>query len=284
MRTQIAIIGGGIGGAAAALNLLKAGFDVHIYEQARALREVGAGINITPNASRVLHGLGLGEEIARLGVLPLAAHQRRWDDGRTLLHTPLGREVETHFGFPQYQSHRADVLAMLLAALPPERLHVRHRLTDFAESRDKVEAQFENGARVTTDVLIGADGIHSTVQRLLFGATAPRFTGCAAYRGLVPAERLEHVEPEVTLQVWMGPNKHFVHYFVAGKRFVNFVGILEQDTWTKESGPIAERSPMRAPLMRVGIRKFKASSKRLRKPSFGACSIARRCSIGRSAA
>jgi 2-polyprenyl-6-methoxyphenol hydroxylase-like FAD-dependent oxidoreductase len=215
--------------------LLQAGFDVDLYEQSAAFREVGAGINVTPNASRVLYGLGLGEELARLGVLPLAFHQRRWDDGRTLLRTPLGREVEVHFGFPQYQSHRADLLALLLAAVPPERLHLGHRLTGFADNGRKVEAQFENGRQVTADALVGSDGIHSTVQRLLFGASAPRFTGCAAYRGLVPAERLEHLDLEVSAQIWMGPDKHFVHYFVANKRFVNFVAVIEQDTWTKES-------------------------------------------------
>jgi salicylate hydroxylase len=235
LRIQIAIIGGGIGGAAAALNLLKAGFDVHVYEQARALREVGAGINITPNASRVLHGLGLGEEIAKLGVLPVAYHQRRWIDGRTLLRTPLRGAVEAHFGYPHYQSHRADVLAMMLAKLPPGHLHVGHRLTGLTDDGRKVEAQFENGARVTADALIGADGIHSTVQRLLFGETAPRFTGCVAYRGLVPAEKLNHLDLETSAQIWMGPKKHFVHYFVSNGRFVNFVATIEQDTWTKES-------------------------------------------------
>ena len=86
---SIAIIGGGIGGLTAALSLLRAGFDVHVYEQSRALREVGAGINVTPNATRVIHGLGLGDKLASLGVMPLAVHQRRWDDGRTLLRTPL---------------------------------------------------------------------------------------------------------------------------------------------------------------------------------------------------
>jgi len=235
VRTQIAIIGGGIGGVTAALSLLQAGFDVHVYEQVRALREVGAGINITPNAARVLHGLGLGGEVAKFGVLPLAWHQRRWDDGRTLLRTPLGVDVETHFGFPQYQAHRADLLNMLLAALPPGRLHVEHRLTGFCDSGHQVDIQFQNGLQVTADVLIGADGIHSTVQRLLFGETAPRFTGCAAYRGLVPAEKLEHLDLEVSAQIWMGPGKHVVHYFVAAERLVNFVAVVEQDTWTRES-------------------------------------------------
>ena len=80
---SIAVVGGGIGGVSAALNLLRAGFDVHVYEQSRALREVGAGINVTPNATRVIHGLGLGDKLAGLGVMPIAVHQQRWDDGRT---------------------------------------------------------------------------------------------------------------------------------------------------------------------------------------------------------
>src|SRR5262249_32005225 len=132
---SIDVIGGGIGGVSAALNLLRAGFDVHVYEQSRALREVGAGINVTPNATRVIHRLGLGDKLASLGVMPMAVHQQRWDDGRTLLRTPLGTEIESHFGFRQYQSHRADVLNMLVEALPPERMHLGHRLTGFSERR-----------------------------------------------------------------------------------------------------------------------------------------------------
>jgi 2-polyprenyl-6-methoxyphenol hydroxylase-like FAD-dependent oxidoreductase len=99
MSIRIAVIGGGIGGAAAGLSLARGGFDVHVFEQARAAREVGAGINLTPNATRVIHHLGLGDEIARLGVTPEAWHQRRWDDGRTLLRSPLGTAAIERFGF-----------------------------------------------------------------------------------------------------------------------------------------------------------------------------------------
>ena len=232
---SIAVIGGGIGGLTAALSLLRAGFDVHVYEQARVLREVGAGVQISPNASRVLHRLGLADELARLGVRPLAFHQRRWDDGRTLLRTPLGDEVEAHFGYPHYQSHRADVLAMLTAAVPADRLHLGHRLTGFTDRGDRVEARFENGAHIVADALIGCDGIHSTVRRQLFGEEQPQFTGVVAYRGLVPSERVSHLDLEVTAQIWMGPGKHMVMYYVAGKRLVNFVANIEQDSWTKES-------------------------------------------------
>ena len=234
-EVSVAVIGGGIGGLAASLSLLKAGLDVHVYEQARALSEIGAGIQISPNASRVLHRLGLAEALAKMGVKPSAWHQRRWDDGRTLLRTPLAEAIEAAFGFPHYQMHRADVLDALASALPAERLHVGHRLTRLLDRDDCVEAEFENGTRIRADALVGADGIHSAVRGIVFGPEHPRFTGCAAYRGLVQAERLSHLDIEVTAQIWMGPAKHFVHYFVQNRRLVNFVAVIEQDTWTRES-------------------------------------------------
>ena len=232
---SIAVVGGGIGGLAAALSLLRAGFDAQVFEQAAALGEVGAGIQISPNASRLLHRLGLSEALDRTGVRPVAVHQRRWDDGRTLQRAPVGRAVEAAFGAPYYHFHRADLLDALASALPPERVHLGHRLTGFTDHGDRVELAFANGARAAADLLVGADGIHSTVRAALFGPERPRFTGCVAYRGLVPAERLAHLGLEVVASNWMGPGGHFVHYFVAGGRLVNFVAINERETWTRES-------------------------------------------------
>ncbi|GAA0492253.1 hydroxylase [Paractinoplanes deccanensis] len=226
------VIGGGIGGLSAALSLLRAGLDVHVYEQAPRLSEVGAGVQVSPNASRVLHGLGLADELAATGVRPLAFHQRRWDDGRTLLRAPL---AESLYGFPHYQMHRADLLGALAAALPAERVHLGHRLTGFSSHGDGAEVRFANGGTARFDVLVGADGIHSTVRRLLFGPGDPRFTGCAAYRAVVPAERVRHLDLEVTAQIWMGPGRHFVHYFISARRSVNFVAVVERDHWTRES-------------------------------------------------
>src|SRR5262245_49037712 len=234
MHPEVAVVGGGIGGLGAALSLFRAGVDVHVYEQAHALREVGAGIQVSPNASRVLHGLRLADKLAKLGVRPGAHHQKRWDDGRTLLKTPLGDTVIKAFGFPHYQSHRADVLSMLINALPAERLHIGHRLVDFVDRGDHVEAVFANGEQVNIDALVGADGIHSTARQLLFGPASPHFTGCMAYRGLVPAEHIKHLNVEVNAHVWMGPGKHIVSYYVAAKRLLNFVGVIEQDGWTRE--------------------------------------------------
>ena len=232
---SVAVIGAGIGGLGAAVSLLQAGFDVHVYERAAAVSEVGAGIQVSPNASRVLHRLGLADELARMGVRPLHFHQRRWDDGRTLLRSPLGDAVVDAFGFPHYQTHRADLLAALVRALPAERLHVGHRLVGVVDHGDRVGASFENGATVEADILVGADGIHSVVRGALFGPEDPAFTGCVAYRGLVPVERLRHLELEVTAQLWMGPGGHFIHYYVQQRRLVNFVAVVDQDTWTRES-------------------------------------------------
>ena len=232
---RVAIIGGGIGGMTAALSLLRVGAEVQVYERARTLGEVGAGIQVSPNASRILHRLGLADALANMGVKPLAFHQRRWDDGRTLLRTPLAQAMEAEFGFPHYQMHRADVLNALARALPAERLHVGHRFTALVDHGDQVEAEFENGTHISVDVLVGADGIHSAVRHVVFGPEKPHFTGCVAYRGLVPADRLAHLALEVTAQIWMGPGKHFVHYYVQNGRLVNFVACFEQETWTRES-------------------------------------------------
>lgn len=234
-RLSVGIVGGGIGGLTAALSLLQRGLDVHVYEQAREFAEVGAGIQVSPNASRILHGLGLADALAEMGVRPRAWRQRRWDDGRTLLHTPLADVVVEVFGYPHYQTHRADLLAALVRELPTDRLHVSHRLTGFDDSGDRVSLSFENGEAVEVEALVGADGIHSTVQRLLFGEQSPRFTGCVAYRGLIPAERVADLGIPVEAQVWMGPGRHFVHYYVQEERLLNWVALVEQDTWQRES-------------------------------------------------
>jgi salicylate hydroxylase len=230
-----AVIGAGIGGLAAALSLRRAGMMVDVYEQAPGFGEIGAGIQIGPNASRILHRIVPEAALAARAVRPLAVHQRRWDDGRTLQHAPLGPALEAAFGAPYYHFHRADLLQALASALPAERVHFRHRLAAIRDLGDRVEARFENGAVVAADVLVGADGIHSTARALLFGPDEPRFTGCIAYRGLVPAARLAALGLEVISNNWMGPGRHFVHYFVAGGTLVNFVAVIERDAWTRES-------------------------------------------------
>ncbi|HZB89927.1 MAG TPA: FAD-dependent monooxygenase [Stellaceae bacterium] len=234
-RPTIAVIGAGLGGLAAALALRRAGFAVEVFEQGAGYSEIGAGIQIGPNASRILQRLVPPERLARDAVRPVAVHQRRWQDGRTLQHAPLGDAIEAAFGAPYYHFHRADLLSALASQWPREHVHFRHRLTRLRDDGERVTAQFENGAEIAADLLIGADGIHSAVRAQLFGPEQPRFTGCIAYRGLVPAERLAPLALDIVAGNWMGPGQHCVHYFVSGGRALNFVGIIERDSWTRES-------------------------------------------------
>ena len=231
---RVAVIGAGIGGLSAALSLRQAGFEVDVYEQAPQLTHIGGGINMGPNAVRVLRRLGLGEGLDREGVRPLTTHQRRWQDGRMLQYSPLNPRCEEMYGAPHVTIHRADLVAVIAEGLPLERLHVGHRLIGVAETRGGIEARFANGASLTADVLVRADGIHSTVRALLFGDEAPMFAGCVAYRGLAPVARIAELGLELGNQSWVGPGGHLVHYFVARAQLLNFVGWTEHDSWNRE--------------------------------------------------
>ncbi|HEY1299551.1 MAG TPA: FAD-dependent monooxygenase [Stellaceae bacterium] len=231
---KVAIVGAGIGGLSAAVSLRRAGFAVEVYEQAEELTEVGGGINMGPNATRVLRRLGLAKGLDRDGVRPAETWARRWQDGRTLQRAPLNPLCEELFGAPHMTLHRRDLLAVIAAELPEDAIHLGHRLVALDAGEDRAEARFANGARVAADVLVGADGIHSAVREALFGPEEPRFAGCVAYRGLVPVERIADLDLPVGSQSWLGPGAHLVHYFVSGGRLLNFVGWTEHDSWNRE--------------------------------------------------
>ena len=209
---RVAVIGGGIGGLTAALSLRQAGFEVDVYEQASELTQIGGGINMGPNAARILRRLGLAAGLDREGVRPLFTHQRRWQDGRTLQQAPLNPLCEELYGAPHITIHRADLLAVIAAGFPAERIHLGYRLLGLEDTGGGTDAWFENGARITADILVGADGIHSVVRSSLFGAEAARFAGCVAYRGLVPVERIADLGLDTGNQSWVGPGAHLVHY------------------------------------------------------------------------
>src|SRR5229473_2017311 len=142
---RIGVIGGGIGGLTASLSLRQAGFAVEVYEQAPELTQIGGGINMGPNAARVLCRLGLGSGLDRDGVRPIGTHQRRWQDGSTLQRAPLNPRCEELYGAPHITIHRADLLAVIAAGFPAEHVHLGHRLVGLAEKEKDIEAWFENG-------------------------------------------------------------------------------------------------------------------------------------------
>src|SRR5260370_21807297 len=167
---KIAVIGSGLGGLSAAVALHQAGFEVEVYEQAPELTQIGGGINMGPNAARVLRRLGLGPGLDRDGVRPIGTHQRRWQDGSTLQRAPLNPRCEELYGAPHITIHRADLLAVIAAGFAAEQLHLGHRLVGLAKCGDHVEAWFDNGRRLTVHVLVRADGIPSAVRAPMFAA------------------------------------------------------------------------------------------------------------------
>ncbi|MEA3215053.1 MAG: hypothetical protein QOJ19_1209 [Acidimicrobiia bacterium] len=232
---RVGIVGAGIGGLTAALCLLRVGVEVVVFEQATTLGEVGAGIQISPNASRVLHKLDMAEALARMAVRPRTGDLRRWQDWSLLTSQPLGEEVEARYGHPYYHVHRADLHGLLVSSLPEHTVRLKHRCTGLDATSHGMQVHFEDGEIDRFDVVIGADGIRSFVREALLGPEAPRFSGLSAWRGLVPAERVADLHLPVASTAVLGPGRHVVHYYVSAGRLVNWVAVAPTESWTIES-------------------------------------------------
>jgi salicylate hydroxylase len=247
------IAGGGIGGLTAALCLASRGITVEVFERSSAFREIGAGIQISPNAARVLHALGLETAIRERAFLPQATQFRDWRSGAVISERPLGAQTVSRYGAPYYHLHRGDLMRLLEAAArqaPRITLHTGAQVQSIerpADDRAPVRLTvFHQGGLCEHqgDLLIGADGIHSIVRDSLWGPSKPSFTGNVAWRALVPSERLPRdlIRPMST--AWWGPQKHFVHYYVRGGALVNCVCVVEKQGWEIESwtehGSLAE--------------------------------------------
>lgn len=231
------VVGAGIGGLAAALSLHDARFDVEVHEKSPALSEVGAGIQVSPNGVKVLERLGLLEELRAVAFEPEALEMRIGSSGATIFSIPIRAIAAQRYGAPYLHVHRADLhdlLARALSARAPSTLHVGHTLEAITQGADGVEARFADGSRTGGDVLVGADGIHSVTRRLLHGDERPRFTGNVAWRLVVPAtpELLRLVPPKAC--IWVGPGRHAVTYYLRRGELVNFVGVVERDSWREE--------------------------------------------------
>ena len=235
---RVLIAGGGIGGLTAALALLRRGIDVEVFEQAAALKEVGAGVQISANGTRALHALGIGEAVAASSCEASGKEIRLWSTGQTWPLFDLGAESVRQYGFPYLTVFRPDLLEALAGGVERAKPGARRlgaRVTGFEQDADGVTLDLADGTRARGDALIGADGIHSRVRQELFGPDDPAFSGLIAWRGVIPMAALPpHLARPVGTN-WVGPGRHVVHYPLRRGELMNFVGIVERADWQVES-------------------------------------------------
>jgi salicylate hydroxylase len=217
---RVAIVGGGIGGIAAAIAMLQRGLDVQVYEQASALTEVGAGIAIQPNGSRMLRRLGFGAALERWGARWVDPQFRRPDGSLIARMWP----AEAAADIEMYGMHRADILQFLVDRLPAEVIHIGHRCVGIEQDGQQATVHFANGARAVADVVVAADGIHSTLQQFVTPPSPPLPSGSVAYRGEVPAASVGW--PSGAMRNWLGAGRHFLVYPVRAGELINYVGFV----------------------------------------------------------
>jgi len=235
---QIIVVGGGIGGAAAAVSLRRAGHKVTVLEQASHLAPVGAGIQLAPNATRILAQFGVAEALAEHALVPQRHVRRHWRDGTVLGERSLGDAVAARYGAPFWHVHRADLHAVLMAAARSPAgpgcaavFRFGAEVTGLHVSGSTVDVVTSRGGRYRGDLVVGADGVHSTLRGLLFGSGVGRgIPRGVAYRTLIPVHKIgpdeaariqDILSPEPAITQWLSPGVHFIHYYVSRGRYLN---------------------------------------------------------------
>jgi len=234
--SEALIAGGGVAGMAAALALARGGWRVTVCEQTPAPVEIGAGLQMSPNATRVLRWLGVLDAVAARAFHPRAAEMRNGRSGALIYRAALGDAAEVRWGAPYLHVHRADLLAALSDGAYAAGADIRSgaRVEGYILRPEGPALKLAGGETLIGDLIVGADGIHSALRAQINGPGAPDFTGQVAWRGTIPADRLPEglVAPGAT--VWAGPGRHLVSYYLRGGSLVNFVAVEERSVWTAE--------------------------------------------------
>jgi salicylate hydroxylase len=233
---RVAVVGGGIGGATLALALRARGARVDVYERAPEFREVGAAVALSANGNRVLRSLGVVDRIAERSAVPTELIYRHWRDGHRISSHEIGQRYEREFGESYFGVHRADLQRVLLDALGAEGVHTSSELVDLRETSGGARLSFADGREAEADVVVGADGVRSTVRKWIADGDPAVYSGTSGFRGLIPVERLTELPDPGAIQFWTGPGGHLLHYPIGDGDVVNFLAVVDEPhRWDSDS-------------------------------------------------
>ena len=242
---QIAIIGAGIGGMTAAVTLAQKGFKVKVFEQAPELSEVGAGLTVTPNATKGLIYLGLGEAMNKIGMAHDLQGVRHYQTKEIIVPLKRGKHMLEKYGAYQFQVHRADIHDILIESLEkhsPGCVSIDHQLVGIDQKSDRVKLIFNNQAEYECDFVIGADGTRSAVRTAILGNDEPEFSGYVAWRGVVPTDGLDESDfDECGSCAFISPGRVFARYLIRDAKEYNYVAFLATDEWAEEGWSIPSK-------------------------------------------
>ncbi|GAA5137505.1 FAD-dependent monooxygenase [Alloalcanivorax gelatiniphagus] len=254
-KPTIAVIGAGLGGAAAAALLQKAGYPTQVYEQAPEFARLGAGIHLGPNAMKVMRRIGIEDQLERMGSHPSHWFSRDGETGEYLSRIPLGDFAKEEYGAAYITVHRGDLHALMVDQLDQDRLHFGKRLEKVDDQGDQVVMTFADGTEATADLVIGADGVNSVIREHLLGEEAPIYSGWVAHRAIISAEKLKayDLDFEACVKWWSG-DRHMMVYYVTGdhKEYYYVTGVPEPDWNHGTSFVDSSREEMRAAFKNYG--------------------------------
>lgn len=230
-KIRVAVVGGGLGGLAAARLLQKAGIETHVFEQAPSFQRLGAGIHVSPNVMKVLAAMGIDKQLEEVGAHPDRWRSRDGVSGEVMFEMALGVHAVKRFGASYLTVRRGDFHALMLGSAQTGTVHFGKRLVDLEDSGSEVQLSFEDGSSCQAEIVIGADGINSRIREKLLGPEQPSYTGDVAHRAMFAAKDLKGFTPD-EVSKWWSDDRHIVVYYVdRNKEELYYVTGVPQANW-----------------------------------------------------